>query len=624
MCAAARFFSGLLTAVLCLASAPVSAQDGEFPTNFPPEISFTESYTDEVKSLTTDGFTEYFARPNKDSKFKAVVKVSAQGIDLSALNGDSEFTFILGGFELSGTLSDDPRYTPGATSIRVPLRAYDEDRDRDVLVGAVVISWTPAAITVTAEAAAPETYFVASQNYLLVEDAIKDVTPLYFQFAGSVLERDVYFTGTATTMTKEVGVGDEATELELSTVKLNGANDTAAPEVAITSPAAGAITDTDLVTVSGTVADTVGVAAVLVQVNGGDYAPAVVVAGGWSLADVPLNLGANVIRAKAQDLDGNEAFAEVVVLRWTPLLVEVVGSGTVTNGFLGSTLREPGASVTIKAKADPGFIFTGWTGAVVSDQTSITFVVTPGMSVTANFTPLPFGTLEGRYSGLILAPTGEPAGPVKIQLSGAGTFTAKVSLGKRKVKIKGAFDSVGRYTGTILRKGLPYVVDLTLDMANGSETISGTVSDGSTTYALNSDHAIYGPENPSPQAGVYSTLFLVPEVTEPRVPTSAGLVNVKVLRNGKVKLTGKLGDGTPFATTSTVLKNGRVPVYFRSKKARTVVGGTLRFNEGGAAGEDLQGVLTWIKGAVAGTAFPEGFRTELTVRGSQADFTREQ
>lgn len=69
----------------------------------------------------------------------------------------------------------------------------------------------------------------------------------------------------------------------------------------------------------------------------------------------------------------------------TPLTVTVSGPGTVTSGFDGTTTRDIGASYTLTARPQRGHTFTGWTGSISSTAPTITFTMTVGFSVQANF-----------------------------------------------------------------------------------------------------------------------------------------------------------------------------------------------------------------------------------------------
>lgn len=69
-----------------------------------------------------------------------------------------------------------------------------------------------------------------------------------------------------------------------------------------------------------------------------------------------------------------------------PLTIAVTGSGKVTTGFLGTTNREIAKLFTVTATPNSGKKFTGWTGSRESSSPTITFMMSEGFSLTANFT----------------------------------------------------------------------------------------------------------------------------------------------------------------------------------------------------------------------------------------------
>ncbi|HEV7588656.1 MAG TPA: Ig-like domain-containing protein [Longimicrobium sp.] len=96
--------------------------------------------------------------------------------------------------------------------------------------------------------------------------------------------------------------------------------DATAPSVQVQSPAPGSTVTTATATLSGTAADSAGVARVTVQVNGGAEA-AVAVTPGTSVAftvTVPLAPGQNTIVFYAYDAAGNRGTATVTLTRATP------------------------------------------------------------------------------------------------------------------------------------------------------------------------------------------------------------------------------------------------------------------------------------------------------------------
>lgn len=69
----------------------------------------------------------------------------------------------------------------------------------------------------------------------------------------------------------------------------------------------------------------------------------------------------------------------------SPLTVNISGPGTVSNGFVGTTTRDIGATYTLTAKPQRGHTFTDWTGSITSTAESITFKMTAGFAIQANF-----------------------------------------------------------------------------------------------------------------------------------------------------------------------------------------------------------------------------------------------
>lgn len=98
-----------------------------------------------------------------------------------------------------------------------------------------------------------------------------------------------------------------------------GGNDTIAPVLTVTSPQNNATTTDTAITVNGTATDNVGISQVLVNNTQATYTAAT---NTWSLANFPLNLGANQISVKAIDNAGNETIQTVTITR-QPAVVDV-------------------------------------------------------------------------------------------------------------------------------------------------------------------------------------------------------------------------------------------------------------------------------------------------------------
>ena len=173
----------------------------------------------------------------------------------------------------------------------------------------------------------------------------------------------------------------------------NPPSDTTPPTVALASPAANARVTNSPISLRGSASDNVAVDRVEYSLNGGAFLPA----GGttnWSAA-LALMPGTNSVRVKSLDLAGNESAEAVRALVYVPLspfTLTVSGRGTVTPE-LGGQLLEIGKIYTLTARPAPRFLFTGWTGDLVSNGPQFTFIMQPGLALQANFitnsSPLP-------------------------------------------------------------------------------------------------------------------------------------------------------------------------------------------------------------------------------------------
>ena len=147
------------------------------------------------------------------------------------------------------------------------------------------------------------------------------------------------------------------------------------------------------VSLRGTAASGAGIAAVLYQVLFDGVAGPVTSAQGKEDWTIPLVLDPHAggdyrVFVKAVDSTGSEsdlASATFTYVVFKDLVVEVVGGGAVTDGFIGTTAREVGANYKITAKPDKGRRFVGWSGGVVSASPTITFRMKANLVLQAHF-----------------------------------------------------------------------------------------------------------------------------------------------------------------------------------------------------------------------------------------------
>src|SRR5207245_6909432 len=101
-----------------------------------------------------------------------------------------------------------------------------------------------------------------------------------------------------------------------------------------------------------------------------------------------------------------------------------------------------------------------------------------------------FTPYSGTYQGLIEAPDGALPGFVTLSVTSSGMLTGRLALGQIAYLLLGTFDSSGHWAKVIPRLGLtPLVIDLNLDIINGTNQITGSVSDGAATATVTADRA---------------------------------------------------------------------------------------------------------------------------------------
>jgi hypothetical protein len=115
-------------------------------------------------------------------------------------------------------------------------------------------------------------------------------------------------------------------------------------------------------------------------------------ANGWANWIVPLTLpgGTNTIAAYAVDSSGNRSLTnsvKVVYVVTGPLIINTNGNGTVSPNDNGALLQL-GKNYTLTATAASGWVFYNWTGAnsaVLTNKATLTFTMSSGLVLAANF-----------------------------------------------------------------------------------------------------------------------------------------------------------------------------------------------------------------------------------------------
>ncbi len=235
----------------------------------------------------------------------------------------------------------------------------------------------------------------------------------------------------------------------------------------------------------------------------------------------------------------------------------------------------------------------------------------------ANFAPV-----AGLYDGLIQSNTPSPqtSGFLSITAATNGVFTAKITFNGAAYSWKSQFDNNGDASTLIARGGTSALtVALQIDLTNGTDQITGTVSDGTFTSDVTSHLSTFNAKtNPATSFAGYYTVLLPPNPgdTGPGFPQGYGCGTLKVATGGTVTFSGTLGDGTPVSQTAVVANDGLWPVYVPLYAKQGLLTGFVTFtNVVGVS--DLSGTLTWSKPAILSSKFyPNGFTNQVTLLGS--------
>lgn len=167
----------------------------------------------------------------------------------------------------------------------------------------------------------------------------------------------------------------------------------------------------------------------------------------------------------------------------------------------------------------------------------------------------------GAYGGLVMqedAPSQASSGAISLLLDKTGAFSANLTLGGLRSAFTGQFDASGIATKTITRQGLnPLQVTLRTDVSGGSNTITGTVSDGVFTSMVAAAVAPFNSTNLCPWAGRYS-FVLAPAGG---IPYGYGYGQLTVTASGMGEMGGVLGSGAPISAVAPVLEGGVWPFY---------------------------------------------------------------
>ncbi|HWN93535.1 MAG TPA: hypothetical protein VNT99_00765, partial [Methylomirabilota bacterium] len=313
-------------------------------------------------------------------------------------------------------------------------------------------------------------------------------------------------------------------------------------------------------------------------------------------------------------------FAAVIPPTYT-LTVEVSptngGVVLVTPGAGANGTYAAGTTVALAAQPNAGFRFTNWTGAVNSTNNPIVIVMNGDRSVRAAFVPrapVEFPTLSGVYAGLLIDDSGTnftvlsyaASGLIQLRISKTGAYRGTATIGGVRELVAGQFDRFG-YAPFVARRA---TLNGSLQIDDAGLRISGLITDGRKSPQLLLYRAVTT-TNIAALAGRYSlTLSAAGPVA------MDGVVTLRVLPNGSVRMQGKLGDGTGFSERTFLSADATIPWFVPLYSRRGVILSWLDVRDDGT----VQGTARWFRpGNSRHVHNPTGFGLVVPVIGSRLD-----
>lgn len=396
------------------------------------------------------------------------------------------------------------------------------------------------------------------------------------------------------------------------------APDLTRPTAAFSSPAANATLTNSVVTIIGTADDNDAVAIVDYRVGSAAFAAATGT-DNWS-ASVTLQPGTNLLSVRSVDVSGNISLTNtrsVFCSVPSSLSLAINGQGLVSGATNGQQLPI-GRVCKLTAVPTAGFAFSNWTGDVAGTAPELSFLMGSNVQVVANFVTNPFVACKGSFNGLFYESNQVrlgSSGAFTLALTDKGTYTASLRIGSRKSKASGKFNLDGKATNVITRTGTNSLTVTWAVSLDGSEQITGTVSDGNWMAELAGDRAVFCKTNPAAFAGKY-TFVVLGSPGSTLAPEGDSYGTASVDSNGLVKVKGYMSDKTSLAVKVPVARSGQWPLYASLYSGKGALLGWAAFTN--QAITDFEGVLSWNKPAIpAAIYYPGGFSSEAALLGSR-------
>ncbi|MCB1231330.1 MAG: hypothetical protein KDN19_13740 [Verrucomicrobiae bacterium] len=234
------------------------------------------------------------------------------------------------------------------------------------------------------------------------------------------------------------------------------------------------------------------------------------------------------------------------------------------------------------------------------------------------------------YTGLIRDASNDVIGSISARLSQSGVVSGNLVVGNPSIRgrFRGTMAGDGSFVATFTFQGTEYEVNLQLQYHDDAPPktpvlqLGGTLQavGGGPVYDLSVQGQRFHPRNyPYNYPGQFT--FVIPALEGGATPSGDGYGMMTINTAGRVRVMGKLGDGTRFAQSSTVSGLNTFPLFqtlYRSNP-KGQIGGLVRF-----LSEDqrvnYEGTLNWVKYEDSRESlYPDGFDAECDFVASHYD-----
>jgi hypothetical protein len=292
---------------------------------------------------------------------------------------------------------------------------------------------------------------------------------------------------------------------------------------------------------------------------------------------------------------------------------------TNSNNALFRTQPKIGPTGTLTFRPAPNATGTATVAARIKDNGGVLRGGTnqsPAQTFTITVTPNPLKPVRGTYNGLYYEAGGvrySAVGFFTFNMAANGLFTGSLVSESGRDAFGGRFNLSGAANVHVARANNSALdLGLQLDLTNGTDEVTGSVTNASWIADLSGDRAVFNAlTNPAPQAGLYT--MIIPGGADAALsPAGDSYATLTVASNGSLRATGRLADDSAISQTVSLSKHSQWPFYARlySGGQGVAVGWLLVTNH------TVSGPVTWIKTPLTSKYYPGGFTNDSSVIGS--------